>query len=270
MHVQLITARTAQIFHSRKTRGSRLRIAVSPKQFVIPASCLACCRTCPRTLLHDLSHLHHLPSDHLLPHYPVLPRPILDWNKKPCEIHIGVADTLNLHLPQKSSCHSFRISVLQPSLSIESCFSAAASMQRCICTRWARRSRKPTRSVLTSRGPIFRPDGEEGAEVKKRRGWIDDHEHPNIHGEVAGRKAWTRVSFLGGCRRTSALRAKNTFIKEAELGGYQIHLMYPAELEHYTEYNRSAFKGIHRAFFFMMSGVSGTREPQAQLFTTSS
>ena len=55
-------------FHSRNTRGSRLRIAVSLKQLVIPASCLACCRTCHRALLHDLCHLHQLSSDHLLPH----------------------------------------------------------------------------------------------------------------------------------------------------------------------------------------------------------
>ena len=55
VHVQRITERTAQMFHSRNTRGSRLRIAVSPKQFVIPASCLTCCHTCHRTLLHNLS-----------------------------------------------------------------------------------------------------------------------------------------------------------------------------------------------------------------------
>ena len=52
--VQRITERTALMFHSRNTRGSRLRIAVSLKQLVIPASCLTCCRTCHRTLLHDL------------------------------------------------------------------------------------------------------------------------------------------------------------------------------------------------------------------------
>ena len=74
-----------------------VRIAVSLKQLVIPASCLSCCRTCHRTLPRGLSHLHHLSSDHLLPHC-VLPQPILDWIKKPCEIHGGVADTLNLHL----------------------------------------------------------------------------------------------------------------------------------------------------------------------------
>ena len=100
VRVQLITARTAQVCHSRNTRGSRLRIAVSLKQLVIPASCLTCCRTCHRTLLHDLSHLHHLSSDHLLPHCPVLPRSIQAWIMKPCETHGRVADTLNLHLPQ--------------------------------------------------------------------------------------------------------------------------------------------------------------------------
>ena len=56
--------------------------------------------TCHRTLQHDLSHLHHLSFDHLLPHCLVLPQLLGDWIKKPCEIHCGVADTLDLHLPQ--------------------------------------------------------------------------------------------------------------------------------------------------------------------------
>ena len=44
----------------------------------------------------SLSHQHHLLSDHLLPHCPVLARPM--WTvKKPREIHGGVADTVNLH-----------------------------------------------------------------------------------------------------------------------------------------------------------------------------
>ena len=42
---------------------------------------------------------HHLSSDHLLPHCPVLSRSILDWIMKPCETHGRGADTLNLHLP---------------------------------------------------------------------------------------------------------------------------------------------------------------------------
>ena len=50
------------------------------------------------TSTRSLSHQHHLPSDHFLPHCAVLPRPILDWIKKPCETHGGVADTVNLHL----------------------------------------------------------------------------------------------------------------------------------------------------------------------------
>ena len=93
VHVKCITERTAQMFHSRNTRGSRLRSVVSLKQLIIPASCLLCCRTCHRTLLHDLSHQPHLSSDHILPHCPVLPRLILDWIKKFCEFHGGVADT---------------------------------------------------------------------------------------------------------------------------------------------------------------------------------
>ena len=45
-----------------------LRTVVFLQQLVIPASCLTCCRTCHRTFLHGLSHLHHLSSEHLLPH----------------------------------------------------------------------------------------------------------------------------------------------------------------------------------------------------------
>ena len=53
---------TSTVTHRANTRGSRahspgLRIVVSLKQLVIPASCLIRCRTCHRTLLHDLSHL---------------------------------------------------------------------------------------------------------------------------------------------------------------------------------------------------------------------
>ena len=92
---------TTTVTHHANTCGSRahspgLRIVVSPKLFVIPASCLICCRICHRTLLHDLSHLLHLSSDHLLPHCPVLRNLI----KKPSEIHGGVAEMQNLHLPQ--------------------------------------------------------------------------------------------------------------------------------------------------------------------------
>ena len=73
---------TGTVTHHANTHGS----------IVIPASCLICCRSCPRALLRDLSHLS---SDHLLPHCPVLHI----WIKKPCKFHGGVADTLNLHLP---------------------------------------------------------------------------------------------------------------------------------------------------------------------------
>ena len=65
---------------------------VCQKKFVIPASCLTCCRTCDRTLLHDLSHLPHLSSDHLLPHCPVLPQLLRGWIKKPFEVPGGVAE----------------------------------------------------------------------------------------------------------------------------------------------------------------------------------
>ena len=45
-------------------------------------------------LPHDLSHLPHLSSDHLLPHCLVF----RIWIKKPCESHGGVTDILKLHL----------------------------------------------------------------------------------------------------------------------------------------------------------------------------
>ena len=94
---------TRTVTHHANTHGSGahspgLRIVVSLKGSVIPASCLICCRTCHRTLLHDLSHLPQPFSD-LLPHCPVL----RNWIKKPCEIHSGEATILNLHLPQVMS-----------------------------------------------------------------------------------------------------------------------------------------------------------------------
>ena len=101
VHVQRITARSAQVqsltSRARMAQGrtaEELRIVVSLKDSVISASCLTCCRTCHRTLLHDLSHLPQ-PFYDLLPHCPVLRNSI----KKPCEIDDGVEDKLNLHLP---------------------------------------------------------------------------------------------------------------------------------------------------------------------------
>ena len=93
---------TSTFTHHANTRGSRANTAQDCalwcllEDSVIPASCLTCCRTCHRTPLHDLSHQLHLSSEHLLPHCPVLTRPILDWSiMKPCETHDC------LHLPQK-------------------------------------------------------------------------------------------------------------------------------------------------------------------------
>ena len=67
------------------------------EQFVIPASCLPCCRTCHRTLLHDLSH------------QPIVFRPSSPSLTCLISAHSGleyetfrdggVADTRNLHLP---------------------------------------------------------------------------------------------------------------------------------------------------------------------------
>ena len=94
--------------HHANTRGSSAQrrvacIGASEKVVGIHAQCPTCCRTCHRTLLHDLSHLPQLSSDHFLPHCPVLLQLLRDWIKIPCEIHDGVADTLNLHLPQVMS-----------------------------------------------------------------------------------------------------------------------------------------------------------------------
>ena len=58
---------------------------------------------CRRTYSASQNAPHRLTNFtclHLLPHCPVLSRPILDWSMKPCETHGGVADTLNLHFSQ--------------------------------------------------------------------------------------------------------------------------------------------------------------------------
>ena len=84
--------------HHANTRGSRANMAHNCalwcllKDSVIPASWLVFCSTWHWTLLHDLFHLS---SDLLLPHCLVL----WNWIKKPCVIHDGVTDVLNLYLP---------------------------------------------------------------------------------------------------------------------------------------------------------------------------
>ena len=110
VHVQVMRTLPAQMFDSRTTRtrvaqahSTELHALVPQKVVVIHAQCSTSCRTCHRTLLHDLSHLPQLSSDHFLPHCPVLLQLLPDWIKKPCEIHGGVADTPNLHLPQVMS-----------------------------------------------------------------------------------------------------------------------------------------------------------------------
>ena len=74
-------------------------MVVSLKQLVIPASCLTCCRTRHRTLLHDLFHLPQHSSDHLLPHCPVLAQLLRNWIKNPCETHGGLAASPTGHEP---------------------------------------------------------------------------------------------------------------------------------------------------------------------------
>ena len=86
-----------------QAHSAELHALVPQKVVVIHAQCSTCFRTCHRTLLHDLSNLHQLSSDHLLPHCPVLLQLHRHWIKIPCEIHGGVAGTLNLHLPQVMS-----------------------------------------------------------------------------------------------------------------------------------------------------------------------
>ena len=87
------------VTHHANTRGSRApRIAhcgVS-KTTCHPSVMSHMLPLLSLTLLQDLSHLPQHSSDHLLPHCLVL----RTWIKKPCEIHGGVPDVLNVHLPQ--------------------------------------------------------------------------------------------------------------------------------------------------------------------------
>ena len=103
MHVQLITECSAQV----QSLITRTRVAQGPtrlkncascvKRLVILASCLTCCRTGQRTLLHDLSlsptSLVFRPSSLSLT-CPTSAHSGL--SQEPCEIHGGVADTRNL------------------------------------------------------------------------------------------------------------------------------------------------------------------------------
>ena len=99
VHVQRITERTAQMFHSRNTRGPRTAHCNVPETTCHPSVMSAMLPHLPQnTSTRSLSPASPVfrPSSHC----PVLPRPVLACIKKPCEIHGGVADTLNLHLPQ--------------------------------------------------------------------------------------------------------------------------------------------------------------------------
>ena len=88
VHVQRITERSAQVQSLiTRTRVDHV-VCFGVSKVVYHPSVMS--RTCHRTLLLDLFHLHHLPSDHLLPHCPVLSRPILDWIAKPCKTHGGI------------------------------------------------------------------------------------------------------------------------------------------------------------------------------------
>ena len=98
VHVQRITERTAQMFHSRNTRGSRTAHCSVSETICHPSAMSHMLPHLPQNTC-TRSHLHHLSSDHLLPHCLVLSRSILDCSMKPCETHGGVADTLDLHLP---------------------------------------------------------------------------------------------------------------------------------------------------------------------------
>ena len=100
VHVLLITAGTAQIFHSRNTRGSSrlpwcVKSSLSFQRHVSHVAALA------TEHFHTISLTYITCPPTIFCLSPVLSRPILDWIMKPCETLDGVADTLNLHLPQK-------------------------------------------------------------------------------------------------------------------------------------------------------------------------
>ena len=149
VHVQLITARTALMFHSRTTQtrvAQGLRIVVSLKRFHHPS-----------VMSHMLPHLPHDLSPVFRPfsvHGPVLLQPILHWIMKLCKIHGGVADTPNLHLPH---LHFFNISHFS---------------SRCCAHNFS----------LTS---CTKNDGEEDARAKRRRqdcGKVEaDGDEPDFH-----------------------------------------------------------------------------------------
>ena len=104
VHIQRITERIARVqsLITRTRVAQVVCLGVLKKKFVSPASCLICCRTCHRTLLHDLSHL---PSDHLLPHSLVL----RNWIKKPCESHGRFSKSASPtgHEPKLIQSHDF-------------------------------------------------------------------------------------------------------------------------------------------------------------------
>ena len=118
VHVQVIRTLPAQMFHSPREhawlKGAQPRIA---HYVVSETTCHSSVMShmlphLSQNILHNLSHVPQLSSD-LLPHC-LVPR---NWIKKPCETHGGVADILNLHLPQvevhpvsarhQSSLHQF-------------------------------------------------------------------------------------------------------------------------------------------------------------------
>ena len=99
VHVQLITARTAQIFQSRNTRGSTLLLwcvksSLSSQRHVSHVVALAT----EHSHTISLTYITCLPTIFSLTVLSYL-GPFLDRTTKPCETHRGVADTPNLHLP---------------------------------------------------------------------------------------------------------------------------------------------------------------------------
>ena len=90
--VQLITARTAQIFHSCNTRGSSrlpwcVKSGLSSQRHVSHVAALVT----EHFYTISLTNITCFPT--ILPRCPVPSRPILDWILKPCETHGRLADT---------------------------------------------------------------------------------------------------------------------------------------------------------------------------------